>query len=105
MNKQGLRIAIVGPESTGKTILTRNLAEYYRGNWVPEFARTYIEQLDREYTFEDVRHIAKKIVDELNAQLDNPVPVFFDTEMIITKVWFDVVFKTQPKEMNSWLKQ
>ncbi len=105
MNKEGLRIAIVGPESTGKTILARNLAEYYRGDWVPEFARTYIEQLDREYTFEDVKYIAQKVVDEFIAQVDNPVPVFFDTEMIITKVWFDVVFAQQPQEMNAWLKQ
>ncbi len=105
MIKQGLRIAIVGPESTGKTVLARNLAEYYRGDWVPEFARTFIEQLDREYSFEDVKKIAKKIVEEYNKQIDNPNPVFFDTEMIITKVWFDVVFKKQPKEMQAWLKQ
>ena len=34
-----VKIALFGPESTGKTTLARQLAEYYKTEWVPEFAR------------------------------------------------------------------
>ena len=34
-----LKVAILGPESTGKTELAKSLAEFYRVDWVPEFSR------------------------------------------------------------------
>ncbi|MBK7030628.1 MAG: ATP-binding protein [Bacteroidales bacterium] len=40
-----LRIAITGPESTGKSWLAEQLAEYYGTVWVPEFAREFLEQI------------------------------------------------------------
>lgn len=39
-----IKIAIVGPECTGKTTLARSLAEHYQTEWVPEFARDYLQQ-------------------------------------------------------------
>ncbi len=35
---------IIGPESTGKTTLCQQLASYYKGNWIEEYARTYISK-------------------------------------------------------------
>ena len=37
------RIAVVGPESSGKSTLSRQLAERLGGLWVPEYARTLLE--------------------------------------------------------------
>ena len=34
-----LKIALYGPESTGKTTLAKQLAEHYKTEWTPEFAR------------------------------------------------------------------
>ncbi|HET8810120.1 MAG TPA: ATP-binding protein [Flavobacteriaceae bacterium] len=39
-----LKIVIFGPESTGKTSLAKALAEYYQTEWVPEFARDYLQK-------------------------------------------------------------
>jgi len=39
-----IKIAIFGPESTGKTTLATQLAEYYKTVWVPEFARDYLQE-------------------------------------------------------------
>ncbi|MFO7862577.1 MAG: ATP-binding protein, partial [Salinivirgaceae bacterium] len=103
MNKSGLRIAIIGPESTGKTILAQKLAAYHNGEYVPEYARTYIEQLNRDYTFQDVKHIGQWLINTWNECKGQEKPVFFDTEMIITKVWFQVAFDRCPDEMESWL--
>ena len=39
-----LKIVLFGPESTGKTTLAKELASYYKTNWVPEFARDYLQR-------------------------------------------------------------
>ena len=41
-----LKIALVGPESTGKSTLTVALAEFYGAAFVPEYAREYINELN-----------------------------------------------------------
>lgn len=51
-------ITIVGPESSGKTTLARELADFYEAPWVPEFARKYLEGLGRPYHENDLNHIA-----------------------------------------------
>ena len=52
-------IALIGPESTGKTALCRALSTHYNCPWLEEYARTYVEQLQREYTYADVEQIAR----------------------------------------------
>ncbi|OIQ20255.1 ATP-binding protein [Lacinutrix sp. MedPE-SW] len=39
-----LKIALFGPESTGKTTLAIQLATHYKTKWVPEFAREYLQK-------------------------------------------------------------
>lgn len=100
-----LKIAILGPESTGKTTLASNLAKHYKGIWIPEYARNYIETLNRQYTYDDVVHIAIQQVKQYNEAIKNKGVLIFDTEMIITKVWFDLVFNKIPKQMNLWINE
>jgi nicotinamide riboside kinase len=54
-----LVITIVGAESSGKTMLAKQLAEALSCQWVPEYAREYLEKLDRPYEFEDLEEIAR----------------------------------------------
>jgi len=92
-----VRIAITGPESTGKSTLARQLAAYFDTLFVPEYARIYVEQLDREYTYADVEHIARTQVRQLAAFTARAHQILFlDTYLIITKVWFDVVYHRHP---------
>jgi nicotinamide riboside kinase len=105
MKSKGARIAILGPESTGKTALTQSLASYYKGEWIKEYAREYIENLNRPYEYKDVEHIAHWLLNKYEEVKPLTHPVFFDTEMIITKIWFKVVFGKKPEAMNEWLKQ
>ena len=39
-----LKFVVYGPESTGKTTLAQQLAEYYQTEWVPEYSRAYLQQ-------------------------------------------------------------
>ncbi|MBK7852395.1 MAG: ATP-binding protein [Bacteroidetes bacterium] len=54
MNKRIKRIALIGPESTGKTTLAEQLARHYKTVWIPEYSRNYVENLNRKYTKEDI---------------------------------------------------
>jgi NadR type nicotinamide-nucleotide adenylyltransferase len=100
------KIAIIGPECTGKTTLSKQLAEYYNTQWVPEYARDYVLNLNRNYTFDDVEEIAKKQLVQIHATYNlSKNFIFFDTELIITKVWFEVVYKKIPFWINSAVKE
>ena len=93
-----IRIAVTGPESTGKTTLALQLAERFDGQYIPEFAREYVEKLPRPYAYEDVEAIARIQVDQYLATKTFTGQLFlFDTWLIITKVWFSWVYgKTPP---------
>lgn len=83
-----IRIAIVGPECTGKTDLARFLANHYKTQWVPEFARAYIEGLDREYTEDDLTHIAKgQLALEDTLATNANQFLFCDTNLVVIKIW------------------
>ena len=74
------RIVIIGPESTGKTALCKKLSEYYKTVWVPEYAREYVENLNREYEYKDLIKIAEKQISEFNNDYSNADKfIFFDT--------------------------
>lgn len=101
------KVAIIGPESTGKSALAEKLADFYHSVWVPEYARGYIENLNQPYTFDDVMQIAKHQIEEEKAfenQSTHPF-VFFDTELIITKVWFEYVYKEVPSFLKERLQK
>ena len=82
------RIAMIGPESTGKTSLCIQLSEYFNTVWVPEFAREYLPSLQHPYTKDDVLYCAEmqiKKEDALAAQANKLM--FADTELINIKIW------------------
>ncbi len=82
------KIAVTGPESTGKSWLTRHLAEYYQTAFVPEYAREYIDRLDRDYVQADITHIAKgQLAAEYEAIKRARGLLFCDTELIVTRIW------------------
>ena len=87
------RIAITGPESTGKSWLTKKLADHYNTVWVPEFAREYLEAKDNVYDYDDILSIAQgqKEMGDALANIASQL-LFYDTEAIVTKIWSEVVF-------------
>ena len=83
-----LKIVLIGPESTGKSTLATQLATHYNVSWVREFAREYIEKLDLPYVESDLLEIGKgQIKLENQALQKNQSIVFFDTNLIVLKIW------------------
>lgn len=93
------KIVAIGPESTGKSILCKQLAEHFKTVWAEEYARTFLEGRGAAYDFDDLYEIAKgQIKNEeeavLNAQLTIQPPqlVFIDTDLYVVKVWSEFVY-------------
>jgi len=42
-NRNIIKVVLFGPESTGKTTLSKQLARHYNTVWVPEYAREYLQ--------------------------------------------------------------
>jgi nicotinamide riboside kinase len=98
------RIVITGPESTGKSLLCERLASHFKGIAVPEYARDYISGLHRTYTEDDVLSIARNQIEQFKKSRVISDPVFFDTGLIITKVWLEVVFNSKSEWIDHAIK-
>jgi NadR type nicotinamide-nucleotide adenylyltransferase len=92
-NSSILKIAIVGPESTGKTTLCDELAKHYNTIFVPEYAREYLNSINREYTIQDVLHIANEQVKRVNEfEKKANTLLFCDTSLLTIKIWLNVKY-------------
>jgi NadR type nicotinamide-nucleotide adenylyltransferase len=103
------KIVIIGPESTGKSTLCKQLAEHYNTIWVREYAREYLLKNGTRYSFENLLDIAKgqiageelavdrfSLTETSNSEqrtTNNHQPVFIDTDMYVMKVWCEFVFE------------
>lgn len=83
-----IRIAITGPESTGKSELTWKLAKHYGGKYVRETARNYLEELGRKYNYFDLWVIAQmQLKNEQQRERFASNYLFCDTELTVIKIW------------------
>ncbi|HEV8274011.1 MAG TPA: AAA family ATPase [Chitinophagaceae bacterium] len=107
-----IKIAVIGPESTGKSTLCELLAQHYNTQWCPEFAREFLLTHGTDYTYDDLQYIAKGqlamedeytqslvgssesgvTVQDSELQTRNSKILFIDTEMYVMKVWCEFVF-------------
>lgn len=95
------RVAIVGPESVGKTTLAEQLAHELNTAWVPEFGRAYTDGRDaRELSLDDFEAIARgQVLWEDEAAMRANRILICDTELHTTCTWSDLVVGSRP----SWL--
>ncbi|HTE34363.1 MAG TPA: ATP-binding protein [Chryseolinea sp.] len=87
------KVAVIGPECTGKSAISEYLAGYFHTGWVPEYARGYINNLVRPYVESDLLTIAHgqmRIEDEWVR--DSSKLVICDTNLYVIKVWSEFKF-------------
>ncbi len=92
-----IKIVLFGPESTGKTTLSRQLARYYNSVWVPEYARAYLQDKwnneRKTCQPEDLLPIAKgqmKLENKLAQKTDTVL--ICDTDLLETKVYSEAYY-------------
>lgn len=92
-----IKIALFGPESTGKTTLAKQLAHHYKTVWTPEFAREYLqEKWDVKQQVCDVHDMLPiaygqtKLENEKLSMANKYL--FCDTNLMVTKVFSEVYY-------------
>lgn len=92
-----IKIVLFGPESTGKTTLSDQLARYYNSVWVPEYAREYLQNKwnEERKTCEpdDLLPIAEgqmRLENKLSQKTDTVL--ICDTDLLETKVYSEAYY-------------
>ena len=83
-------IALVGPESCGKTTLALELAAHLQACLVHEYAREYFSEQSplKAYTSDDVLKIAKaQWCREQQAIEGRKYPIVLDTDLLVLDIW------------------
>lgn len=106
MNAEGApsvrRIALFGPESTGKTRLAGELARHFGEPWVPEYVREFWDAHQGRVTAEDLEEIARgQMRTEEAAARRARRFLFCDTELLTNVLWADLLF---PGRCPEWVR-
>lgn len=96
------RVCVFGPESTGKSTLTTNLANHFNTIAVPEYARTHIEMRNGEIDAGDIPLIARgQIASEDALAFGANRILFCDTDLLTTTIWSDWLFNS----CEQWIRE
>ena len=92
-----LKVVLFGPESSGKTTLSRELANYYNSYWVEEYARDYLQnKWDKEKKTCELKDIIPIAYGQIN--LENKFSkkasnlLICDTDLLETKVYSETYY-------------
>ena len=98
--KPPLRIAVYGPESTGKTELAAKLAAHFHAPLVSEYARE-LWDAQGALGLEDMLPIAREQWRREDAAVAAGGPlVICDTDALTTMLWSDLLYGTCPDELR-----
>ncbi|HQR44448.1 MAG TPA: AAA family ATPase [Thermoanaerobaculia bacterium] len=97
-----LRVAVVGPESSGKTTLAGALAAHFGTAFVPEASRAYYDAKGIVYEIGDILPIARvqTASEEKLSETANRLLVL-DTDLLTVTVWSHVLYGGCPPEAEA----
>ena len=94
------RIAVFGPESTGKTALAGALAAHFRAPVVAEYARERWDELGG-LTLDDMMPVAREQWRREDAAAAGAERLIVcDTDALTTMLWSDLLYGTCPEELR-----
>lgn len=88
-----MKILVTGPESTGKSTISRFIADEFHATLIPEYARVYLELKGPGYTQEDLLVIAKHHL-ELYKAHQSVSHLVCDSFLLNIKIWSEYKYGT-----------
>lgn len=89
------RICLNGPESTGKSVMTKNIADHFNTSFVPEVAREMITS--NEFSVEDIIRIGQAHYERIISETTHANKILIcDTDAITTQIYAEHYLGTIP---------
>jgi len=85
-------IVITGPECSGKSTLANSLSNRLKVPLIHEYARSFLEEKDEQYSYEDLLHIAQEQHRALCLASEESNLQICDTWMYVMKIWCEFKF-------------
>lgn len=96
------RVAVIGPESSGKSTLSADLAARFGTCFVPEASRAYYDAKGVVYEIADILPIARtQKANEDDMARSARSLLFLDTDLLTITVWSHVLYGDCPKEAEA----
>jgi len=96
------RIIITGPESSGKSVLAKQLSQHYDAPLVTEYSRIYLNNSNGQYSYEDLLTIAKGQYEfQKNTEKNHQGIIISDTGMLVMKIWSLFKYNT----VDPWIEE
>ena len=98
-----IKVAITGPESSGKTTLSQSLSDHFKVGYIPEFARTYLEQTNGIYTQANLDEMAKG---QLTSIESSPHSITIcDSDFSVLEIWSSYKYGNVSELINEFVKK
>lgn len=97
------RIAVIGPESSGKSTLSKFLAAHFQTKYTAEYARTYLDAIPTDITAEALQTIAygHRVSEDAVAEQCSGL-LFCDTDALTTKLYAQLFLGAVPPEIEQY---
>jgi NadR type nicotinamide-nucleotide adenylyltransferase len=97
-----IKVVLYGPESTGKSTLSRKLTRHYRTALIPEFARDYLQakfnNIGESCSYDDLIPIVRGQRAQEKAAIEQGHNLLIcDTDLLETLVYSNAYFNKVPK--------
>ena len=99
-----IKIAVTGPESSGKTTLCKSLSEHFKTPYITEFSRTYLENKNGYYNQYDIDRIAKGQLKLISNEEEKKIMIY-DSDFIVLQIWSKYKFGNTTKLIDKLVKK
>ena len=97
---KNIKIALTGPESSGKTTMAKWISEHFSCQMIEEYAREFLSE-NHNYSIEDLNTIA---IEQFKRNCTQ-IPIVVDTEMLVMKIWCEEKYQHCTKEIEQLLNE
>ena len=95
------KIVFTGPECSGKTKLSQEIAKHFNFIWIEEYARKHLNKVQNLYEYSDLKKIAQGQL-ELEQKTKKNQFLICDTNLQVIKLWSIIKFgKCDPFILNN----